>query len=340
MGPNALGDGIASALTREGRSVARYVIYGAGAIGGVIGARLHAAGHQVALLARGAHFEAIARHGLLLERPGGSDRFKIEVAEHPSRLAIAPEDTVIIATKSQDTAGALVELSRAAGSDVAVACAQNGVENERAALRRFPNVYGCLVIMPATHLRPGVVAQPSAPVAGVLDVGRVGSGRDGRVVALAEDLRGAGFASEVSDDILAWKRRKLLSNLANAPNALFGKEEAIERYVQRAREEGRACFAAAHLEVVAEASFEQRSAILREQTTDDRLRSGSSSWQSLARGAGTIEADYLNGEIALLGRLHHVPTPVNAALQRLANEHAARHSSPGSVPLAELEELL
>ena len=45
---------------------------------------------------------------------------------------------------------------------------------------------------------------------------------------------------------------------------------------------------------------------------------GGSTWQSLARGTGTIETDYLNGEIALLGRLHGVPTPVNAALQAIA----------------------
>ena len=53
-------------------------------------------------------------------------------------------------------------------------------------------------------------------------------------------------------------------------------------------------------------------------------RPGASSWQSLARGTGSIEADYLNGEIVLLGRLHGVATPVNAALQRLANHGRAR----------------
>ena len=45
-----------------------------------------------------------------------------------------------------------------------------------------------------------------------------------------------------------------------------------------------------------------------------RRRGGGSSWQSLARGTGTIETDYLNGEIVLLGRLHGVPTPVNLGL--------------------------
>ena len=50
---------------------------------------------------------------------------------------------------------------------------------------------------------------------------------------------------------------------------------------------------------------------LRLQPVDGELRPGGSSWQSLARGVGTIETDYLNGEIVLLGRLHGVPTPAN-----------------------------
>ena len=57
-------------------------------------------------------------------------------------------------------------------------------------------------------------------------------------------------------------------------------------------------------------------------------RSGGSTWQSLARGAGSIESDYLNGEIVLLGRLHGVPTPVNAVLQRRARQAVAAGSAP------------
>ena len=44
---------------------------------------------------------------------------------------------------------------------------------------------------------------------------------------------------------------------------------------------------------------------------DGRSRAGSSTWQSLARGTGALETDYLNGEIVLQGRLHGVPTPLN-----------------------------
>jgi 2-dehydropantoate 2-reductase len=61
-------------------------------------------------------------------------------------------------------------------------------------------------------------------------------------------------------------------------------------------------------------------------------RRGGSTWQSLARSAGTVEADYLNGEIVLLGRVHGFPTPVNEAIQRLANRWAAEHRDPGTFP--------
>jgi 2-dehydropantoate 2-reductase len=65
-------------------------------------------------------------------------------------------------------------------------------------------------------------------------------------------------------------------------------------------------------------------------------RGGGSSWQSLARGTGSIEADLLNGEIVLLGRLHGVVTPVNELLQVVANELAASGAPPGSMSEDEL----
>ena len=68
-----------------------------------------------------------------------------------------------------------------------------------------------------------------------------------------------------------------------------------------------------------------------------RVRGGSS-WQSLARRPGSIESDYLNGEIVLLGRLHGVPTPVNTVLQRIANRLAVTGTPPVSMSLAEIEQ--
>ena len=69
-------------------------------------------------------------------------------------------------------------------------------------------------------------------------------------------------------------------------------------------------------------------------------RVGGSSWQSLTRGTGSIEADFLNGEIVLLGRQHGVPTPVNEVLQRLANQAARERRAPGSITPGEIMALL
>jgi hypothetical protein len=65
-------------------------------------------------------------------------------------------------------------------------------------------------------------------------------------------------------------------------------------------------------------------------------RGGGSSWQSLARGTGSIEVDQLNGEIVLVGRLHGVATPVNGLLQTVAHELVQRGAEPGSLTEADL----
>jgi 2-dehydropantoate 2-reductase len=58
------------------------------------------------------------------------------------------------------------------------------------------------------------------------------------------------------------------------------------------------------------------------------------------RRTGTSEADYVNGEIALLGRLHDVPTPANDLVRRLSNEAARRRLPPGSLTLEEVLEAI
>jgi 2-dehydropantoate 2-reductase len=69
-------------------------------------------------------------------------------------------------------------------------------------------------------------------------------------------------------------------------------------------------------------------------------RSGSSTEQSLARGTGSVETDYLNGEVVLLGRLHGVPVPVNAALCEVGRRMVAQRLAVGSFPEADLADLV
>lgn len=314
----------------------RYVILGAGAVGGVIGGRLHLAGREVVLVARGPHLQAIREHGLRLRTPEDDRVLDIPALGRVGELELTNDDVVVLAVKSQHTETLLEELAAAAPPGLAVVCAQNGVSNERAALRRFAHVYAMCVILPASHESPGEVLQHSAPAAGVLDVGRYPSGTDARSDAISADLGAAGFVSTSDPAVMRLKHRKLLMNLGNALDALCAESFGTDLFA-RAQAEGLACLEAAGIEVQsAEEERERRAGGVSLREVDGRGHA-SSSRQSLARGAGSIEVDHLNGEVVLLGRLHGVPTPVNAALQRLAGRAAREGMPPGSFTAADVE---
>jgi 2-dehydropantoate 2-reductase len=322
----------------------RFVIFGAGAIGGVIGGRLAQHGHDVVLLARGAHLDALRRDGLRLVAGDRSATIDVPALGHPGDVGWRPGDVVLLAVKSQDTVAALRSLGDAAPADVPVVCAQNGVQNERMALRRFAHVHAMCVVCPGTHLEPGVVEVGRGPVTGTLDVGRYPAGVDDVDRAVATALSTATFLSEPRADAMRWKYAKLLLNLGNAVQAVCGVDadrEGVADLFRRAGEEGRGVLHTAGIAVTPPEEKRARRRQMGENRLagDDRSRGGSS-WQSLRRGAGTIEADYLNGEIVLLGRLHGVPTPVNTVLQRLANEAARRGARPGSRSVDEVRALI
>jgi 2-dehydropantoate 2-reductase len=311
----------------------RFVVVGAGAIGGSVGARLFQSGYDVTLVARGDHGRAL-RTGLVLEAPDETVTLPIPVVEDPAQVsweADADGDPVVLlAVKGQGTDQALAQLVVAPPS-TPVVCLQNGVENERRVLRHFPDTYGVCVMCPASQLRPGVVQLHSAPVSGLLDIGRFPSGLDDRGRAIAEALASTPFQSVARPDIMRWKYRKLLMNLANAVEALSGPSGRFSALAKEAQQEGTAALAAAGIEVAsAEEDRERRADNLQMAPTSSGEWQGGSSWQSLARGAGSIEAEFLNGEIALLGRLYGVPTPVNALLERLALRAAAERQPPGT----------
>lgn len=287
------------------------VVVGAGAVGGVIGGQLARAGHRVGLVARGTHLDALRAHGLRLETPQSQVTLPLPAASSLSSLGFQPE-IVFVATKTQDVEAALDLVD----PSTPIVCATNGVEAERIALRRFDRVYGCLVCMPAQHLQPGVVQVFSTPP-GVLDVGCWPGGLDARAEALAEVLRGAGFRSEPRANISAWKHTKLLANLGNAMQAAAGTDSYDPAIHEAARDEALAVFAAANIAYMPPEALRERMAELQYGEIEGAPRGGGSTWQSLARGTGRAEVDFLNGEIALLGRIHGIPTPVNVRLQRI-----------------------
>jgi 2-dehydropantoate 2-reductase len=319
----------------------RFVVFGAGAVGGVVGARLHQAGHDVALIARGAHLHELQRSGLTLETPSERSVLRIPAAGDPGELGVGTsgtDDVILLATKSQDTAGALDALQSAGAWDVPIVCMQNGVENERLALRRFADVYGAVIMAPTAHLRPGAVEAYGALASGMIDLGRYPAGSDEVAEQVAAALSESQFHSRVWPDVMRLKYAKLILNLSNAVNALVAVDDRRDELVARVIDEGRAALDAAGIEHRDDGvgDLAGRWAEIGVSDIAGRQRAGSSTWQSLARGTGAVETDYLNGEIVLVGRLHDVPTPVNAALCRLAAEQARGGAAPGELSVDDI----
>ena len=312
----------------------KYVVYGAGAVGGVIGGHLHLAGLPVTLVARGAHLAAIRADGLVLD--AGDGRHTIDAPATDTAAEVAWTDTVVIlAVKSHQAAVALADLRAHAPVDTPVVCATNGVATETATLRLFPRTYAVCVMLPSSHLEPGVVVAGCHPTPAILDIGRIPGGTDGTTAAVSADLAAASIASVERDDIMAWKRRKLLMNLGNGVDASFAQGDAADELAERAQAEGERVLAAAGLTFVsAEEDRSRRGDILVRRP--DLERRGGSTWQSLARGTGDSEIDYLAGEIVLLGRLHDVPTPVNEAVVAATRSLAYAGAEPRSLDAAEV----
>jgi len=322
----------------------RFIIYGAGAVGGVIGARLFQSGHRVQLIARGPHLEAIRRQGLLFESPNESERFEIPAVGSPAELEFGPEDVVLLCMKSQHREAALLELAAAAGEAVPVICTQNGVENERAALRRFSHVYGMVVMLPAQHVEPGRVQSQSKAMSGILDAGLYPRGIDERIGAVTRALSESRFSAQPEPRIMRFKYAKLLMNLGNALQACSSptndsERELAGRLLRHARKEALACFEAAGIDcATAEEFATRRGQHIQPAPIQGSQRGGGSTWQSLARGQGSVEVDYLNGEIVMLGGLHEVGTPVNRTLQLATHALCRQGAAPGSLPIAELRD--
>jgi 2-dehydropantoate 2-reductase len=315
----------------------RLIIYGAGGIGGVIGAELFKRGHEVLLIARGAHLDAIQRDGLKFASPHETITLPIPAVGHPSEVDFRDDDVVLMTMKAQHTLAALEDLRVAAGEDIPLICGQNGVACEGMALRRFAHVFGMSIYLPSDFLEPGLVLTHAAKLTGILDSGAYPGGMGDPISAVMAMLETSNFSAKPIPDIMRWKYGKLLINLTNGLNAVSPSGDIAKGIRTQMRDEGLACLKAAG---IAFAGFDEmttrRGDLMADGLVDGQARVGSSTLQSLLRGNTDTEVDYLNGEIVKLGRLYGVPVPANLAVLRAANQLARTGAAPQSIPLSEL----
>ncbi len=324
----------------------RFIVYGAGAIGSVVGGHLHRAGYDVIFVGNPKHIDKITMAGLRLVTANETYVLKIPACKKAEQLRPFKDDDVLLLTvKSQHTLICLGQLKNAgAQRTLPIFCVQNSICNEALATRVFDRVYGVMVRVPGIFLQPGEVINPISGNSGFLEVGCYPRGVDELAREVAEAFKKAGFAGGVNEWVMRAKGAKCLLNLANAMGAITNGKGDSSMFMSAARKEAVEVWKAAGIEWEDAEEYERRARDKRGVTRMPRgyenIRNRGSSWQSLQRATGNIESEQLNGDVVKLGRLLRIRTPYNEVLWRAAEDMAKKGEKPGKYTAEDLVKMV
>jgi 2-dehydropantoate 2-reductase len=325
----------------------RVAVVGAGAIGSWLGAALARAGHDVALVARGRHLDAMRRTGgVVLHSAAGAETVPL-LATGDAR-EVGAVDAVLLAVKAHDQAAAGVAVGPLLGPGTPVVAAQNGIPwwyfhgHARHPGRRVETVdrggavsallsparaIGLVVYLGARVVAPGVVE--GRPEAGLV-IGEPDGSDSPRMTAVADALEGAGFPVRRTPAIRAELWTKLMGNAAFNPVSILtraglgtmARDPGTRAVVARVMAETVAVAAA--LGDAPDISIEDRLA-LTERLGDHKT----STLQDLEAGR-RLELDALTGAVVELADLTGVAVPQLRTLHALASLLA--RSAPAQAP--------
>jgi 2-dehydropantoate 2-reductase len=314
-------------------------IYGAGAIGGLLGAKLARAGEDVTLIARGAHLQALQTSGLRLQSEGEDFIVRPRATDRPAEAGA--QDAVIVALKAQAVPGVVEHMQPLLKPETAVVMAVNGLpwwyfyklkgpwrdrrlESVDPAGKQWQRIgperaVGCVVYAAAEVSEPGVIRHG---VGDRFTLGEPDGSRSERIAALAKSLMAAGFKVPVKEDIRTEIWVKLWGNVAfNPVSALTGatmrqicEDASTLKLVRAMMEEAGAV--AAKLGVVMPITLERRiegAAGVGEHKT--------SMLQDLERRR-PMEIDAVVTAVAEVGRMVGAPTPAIDSVLALVSQRA------------------
>lgn len=323
-------------------------IYGAGAIGGWIGAHLAQTGHEVSVVARGANLEALQKNGLQCVQTQAADatlKVNVKVSAQPVDLGL--QDLVIVAVKAPAMADVAQGIAPLLGPNTMVMTAMNGVpwwffqgfggtlqgttlntiDPEGRIAKAIPahHVVGCVVHASCSMDAPGVVRHHFGQGLILGEPAEQNGQVSERVQQLVADLQAAGFTASASVQIQKDVWYKLWGNMTVNPiSAITGattdlilKDDLVREFVSKVMLEAKA--------------IGEKIGIPIAQTPDDRhavtLKLGAfktSMLQDVEAGK-TVELDALVSSVRELGQLSGVSTPYTDALLGLSRLHASVH---------------
>jgi 2-dehydropantoate 2-reductase len=287
----------------------------AGAVGGYFGARMAAAGHDVAFIARGAHRDAIRRDGLRIESTLGDLHLKdVNVTDDPKQ--VGPVDLVLFAVKLWDTESAGEQARALVGLDTRVITLQNGVDSVE---RLLPILGDDATIGGATYVvakieRPGVIRHTGT--AAKVVCGRLDRRADAVLAGYVEQIKAADIDITLSSDMLLdlWKKFVLLSGTSGVtastrqPIGAIRDDDDVRNFFFQLLRETTAVGRAAGVAFAADFATEL------ERTVASFPPTMKASMANDLASGNRLELDWLAGKVVVLGRKYGVATPGHAAV--------------------------
>ncbi|AML53049.1 ketopantoate reductase family protein [Falsihalocynthiibacter arcticus] len=290
----------------------RIAVMGAGALGGYFGARLAAAGHEVVLIARGAHLTAIQERGLKILSPCG-DLHLSEIAATDDPRSVGPVDVVLFMVKNYDVESGAQAIAPMLKSDTMVVTCQNGVSahDRLGAIIGMKHVVPGVARIPADIPEPGVINHSA--MWDTLSFGELDGRVTPRVAALRDAIIEAGATAVIPDNILHDLWVKFISQAMLASITTLTR---LDMGPLRDNPDSRALFLAGMAETnrVGRAVVPDLPEGLVEQTWKTISTLPDTMHASMLddlRAGKRLEVDYLSGDVVRLGRQYGVPTPIH-----------------------------
>lgn len=298
------------------------VVIGAGAIGGLFGARLAAAGHDVVLHdVWREHVETIEERGLFIEGPDGTPiRYQVRATVAPP-ASLRGADLVMVQVKSYDTYGVLASLESRINPESMILSLQNGLGNLEAIRRALPD-HNRILLGTTSHgasvIAPGRIRHAGS---GPTVIGDPDTERTPKLnlIPVRNTFREAGFATEISDNVMAAIWKKLTANVAINPlTALTGVRngELLDDPDLLSLADAAVSEAVAVMRATGVDTPESNYQAFVRQVIRDTALNHSSMLQDIRNGRRT-EIDAICGAVVQLGERVGIPAPVNRWLAAL-----------------------